>query len=768
MTDILHRPPRLGRALIPALLILMMLTSCSTTRHLEQGQLLLRDVRIDIDQPTADVPLPEDLLSYIGQRPNRRVFGLFYWPLGIYSLSRKGSNAWLDRRLRQWGEAPVIFSPQEAEYSVSTLSTAMYNKGYMRATTTLELDTIAPSKVRAIYHITLGERFSIAHHESFIADSAIRAALFPADTLEAQRLYGSKQYASLLQVGAPLAPELLQAERRRITSILRAQGYWGFREEHIRFEVDTLAGARSSWVHTHIDSTSRVYRIGQVRILHALQEGQPPSDSTSIDSVEVLRGATHRLRPKVLAMRNHIAPGSLYSQDVTSRTYSTLSDLGALRNVSILYRPDSNQSAPTLDVDIITQAERSKEFTADVIGTHSGDNLGIITSLSFAHSNIFGGSERFKLLGRVGYEELKGFTDNHHSYGLEASLSVPGLALPFVGGRLQRPLRGQTTFALSYDYLSRPEFRRDLLSANLSYSWVHARHPALRYTSRLLEVDYMHFGYIGSTFLSSIPEYTRMLSYRDQFVVSTAFTLHYNSAADPRRLSSPWVHNLRLHLQSAGNALYALSSLLKAERDEYGAYSLLNINFAQFVRGELDYSGLYRLGGKNALAYHAAVSAVVPYRNSRMLPVDFRYFSGGSSSVRGWGVRELGPGSMSRDAGTGIFYQVGDIKVDLSLELRLRIARSWELATFVDAGNIWTIRPYEHQPGGHFEAKRFYKELALSTGAGLRWDFDYFIVRLDAGLKLYDPQRASGERWVLGRHSLGSLTALHIALGYPF
>lgn len=749
------------------LLLSILLMGCSTTRHINPGEMLLSHVRIEIDHPSPDLPPAEDLISYIGQRPNRRVFSMLNWPLGIYSLSRKGSNAWIDRRLRQWGEAPVVFDPQEADHSLSNLSVAMYNKGYMRANTTLKLDTISPRKVRATYHIALGERFLISHHESFISDSAIRQALYPADTLEAQRLYGNKQYATLLQVGAPLAPDLLQAERRRITGILRAQGYWDFREEHIRFEVDTLDGPRNSWVHTHIDNTSQVYRIGQVRILHALQ-GRAAADSTTIDGVQILRGATHQLRPKALALRNHISPGSLYSQDATSRTYATLSDLTSLETASIQYRPDSNASVPTLHVDIITESKPSKELTTDIVGTNSGGNLGINASISLMHGNLFGGSERFKLLGRIGYEELKGLAHNHHSYGLEASLSVPGLALPFVGSRMQRPLRGQTTFTLSYDYLSRPEFRRDLLSANLSYSWMHARHPALRYTSRLLEVDYMHFGYMDADFLANIPAYTRMLSYRNQFVVSTAFTLQYSSSADPRRGASAWVHNLRLHLQSAGNVLYALSSLLKAEQDSYGAYSLLNINFAQFVRGEIDYSGLYRLGGKNALAYHAAVSAVVPYRNSQMLPVDFRYFSGGSGSVRGWGVRELGPGSMPREVGSGIFYQVGDLKVDLSMELRLRVARSWELATFVDAGNIWTIRPYDYQPGGHFDIKRFHKELALSTGAGLRWDFDYFIVRLDAGLKLYDPQQPSGQRWVLGRQKLSSLGALHIALGYPF
>lgn len=227
-------------------------------------------------------------------------------------------------------------------------------------------------------------------------------------------------------------------------------------------------------------------------------------------------------------------------------------------------------------------------------------------------------------------------------------------------------------------------------------------------------------------------------------------------------------HNIRFYVQTAGSLLMAYSRLTGAERDARGIYTFAGANILQFLRAELDYSGLYRLGGKNALAYHAALSGVLPYGNSNFLPIDLRYFSGGASSLRGWSARTLGPGSMSRSVGTSIYHQVGDIKLDLSAELRLRFAPSWELALFADAGNIWTARKYSEQVGGNFALDRFYKEIALSSGLGLRWDFDYFLLRLDAGLKLYDPQQAEGERWVFGRQSLGKLLGVHIALGYPF
>lgn len=750
--------------------ILLALTACSTTRYVSDGEYLLRRVRIEIDSITPETPLPSDLLSYVSQRPNERLFGLFDWRIGLYNLSQRHSQGWLSRQLRQWGEPPVIFNSEEAQASLSHLTTALYNRGYLHASASLVVDTISARKVRATYHLSPGERYTIGTHREFVADPVIASLLHPEDTIAQRRDFSDERYTPLIGVGAPLSPDLMQAERRRITQILRNRGHWAFREDQIRFEADTLTGYDDAWVHTIIDTTSSVYHIGRVQMTHALPEQMPTlrTDTTFASGVAVILGDHHRIRPCVLEARNHIHPGSLYSQSATSRTYAALSDLGAVRSIAIQYSVDSLAPRPTLNVDILTIPERSKEISGDLIGTHSGGNLGANASLAFTHNNIFRGAEQLRLQGRVGYEELSGLASDHVSYGGEVTLTFPRLIAPFFPAQRQRNLRGRTALSLSYDYLTRPEFRRNLLSGSWGYSWSHHLRPAFRYTFKLLEVDYMHFGYLDEDFLATVPAYTRMLNYRDQFIVSASLTMNYNSSADYRLSTSRWLHNVRLHLQSAGNTLYGLSSLAGTQRDQYGAFSLMNINFAQFVRGELDYSGLYSLGGKNALAYHAAISAVLPYGNSRVLPIDLRYFAGGSSSVRGWSVRGLGPGSMSPSVGTSIFHQVGDIKLDLSAELRLRVSRSWELATFLDAGNIWTAHRDDAQPGGEFSLERLPREIALSTGLGLRWDFDFFLLRLDAGLKLYDPQAPAGERWAIGRRGIGNLTALHFALGYPF
>ena len=157
-----------------------------------------------------------------------------------------------------------------------------------------------------------------------------------------------------------------------------------------------------------------------------------------------------------------------------------------------------------------------------------------------------------------------------------------------------------------------------------------------------------------------------------------------------------------------------------------------------------------------------------PYGNSQYVPVDLRYFAGGANSLRGWSARSLGPGSMPRSASQSIFDQVGDIKLEMNAEYRMKILGPLQLALFADAGNIWTIRAYQNQPQGNFQWNRFYKEIALSSGLGLRWDFDYFVLRFDVGTKLHDPQVENGHPWVITYQEPKQLLAFNIAIGYPF
>ncbi len=756
---------------ISALLFFLLLSiySCATTRYVGDDEFLLTSVQITHDSLEQNKGIDyEAMKSFLGQRPNKQLFGVIPWNLTLYNMSNLKSKSWLNRLLRRWGEKPVIYSQEDAEYTATKLATVLYNKGYLQANSKIKLDTLAHKKIGLTYQLKAGELYEISKHKEFVKDKQIDSLLHPLDSLNNEEEYPNEKYTSFLRVGTPLSSDNMQRERHRISRILRNRGYYDFKDEDIYFKVDTTSSIKDVWVYTVLDSTYQQHHIGEISVWQNIIPKQSFFNSEKRQGIHFYRNKKRWLRPNVLAKRILFHKGDLYSAEQTSRTYSALMDLQSNSSVSINYSKDTTALSPTLNCDIITTIEPNKEFMLELVGTHSDGNLGANTAFGFKHNNLFHGSEELSVLFRVGYENLSDNTRDHLSYGFETSLSLPRVFLPILYKSKNIRTKASTNLNFIYDYQYRPEFSRNLFSFNWGYSWSLFNSPKIKHQLKLAEIDYMKFAYIDRQFYSEMPDITRMLFYRDQFVLGGSYTFNYSSLAgkSPRYANS--IHNVRLHLQSAGNILRGISSILGSKQDRYGAYALMNINYAQFVRTEIDYSALFRLNTKNAIATHFATQVVFPYGNSRILPIDLRYFSGGANSMRGWGIRSLGPGSMTKKKGNNIFFQSGDIKLDMSLEYRKRISSSFELATFLDAGNIWTIYPYKAQENGNFSFDRFYKEIALSTGLGLRWDFSYFLLRFDMGMKLYDPQEPMKKRWVFRDKSLKDLCAFHFALGYPF
>jgi outer membrane protein assembly factor BamA len=227
---------------------------------------------------------------------------------------------------------------------------------------------------------------------------------------------------------------------------------------------------------------------------------------------------------------------------------------------------------------------------------------------------------------------------------------------------------------------------------------------------------------------------------------------------------------VRFNIETAGNLLYGLSELLKSSKNDDGQYKVGNIAFAQYVKGDVDYVKSFRLDTRNSIVFHTALGIAYPYANSTVLPFEKRYFSGGANSVRGWSVRRLGPGSFrSTDKNIDFINQSGDIKLDANVEYRTHLFWKLNGALFVDAGNIWTIRAYDEQPGGEFRFDKFYKQIAVAYGLGFRFDFDYFILRFDGGMKALNPVYESGrDRYPVMHPQFSRDFAFHFAVGYPF
>ena len=312
---------------------------------------------------------------------------------------------------------------------------------------------------------------------------------------------------------------------------------------------------------------------------------------------------------------------------------------------------------------------------------------------------------------------------------------------------------------------NRPEFYRRVFSTAWRYRWAEPRHH-LNWRIDLLDLNYVYMPWISPTFkkdyLDDADNRNAILryNYEDLFIMKIGFGITYNNGIDA----------MRANIETAGNLLNGAAKAFGLKKNGEGQYTLFNIAYAQYAKFDFDYTHLMQFDKRNALALHAGFGIAYPYGNSRVLPFEKRYFSGGANSVRGWGVRELGPGKFrGTDGRIDFINQTGDLKLDLNAEYRTSLFWKFQGAFFVDAGNIWTLRSYEEQPGGQFKLDEFYKQIAVAYGLGIRLNFDYFILRFDMGMKAMNPAYENEqEHWAIIHPRLSRDFAFHFAVGFPF
>ena len=228
-------------------------------------------------------------------------------------------------------------------------------------------------------------------------------------------------------------------------------------------------------------------------------------------------------------------------------------------------------------------------------------------------------------------------------------------------------------------------------------------------------------------------------------------------------------YSIRFNIESSGNLLYGLSHLFNAKRNDSHQYTLMNIAYAQYVKTDFNFAKSFMIDERNSIVFHVGAGVAFPYGNSRILPFEKRYFSGGANSVRGWSVRSLGPGSYRGD-GYSMDYvnHTGDIKLDLNLEYRTYLFWKLNGAVFIDAGNIWNMKSQGIHSEGVFKFNRFYKQLAVAYGLGIRFDLDFLILRFDGGMKAVNPMYTGRDRFPVISPDFKRDFAFHFAVGYPF
>lgn len=761
--------PKLKHILLGAT-ALVAAASCSTTKHVADGELLLNRARIEIVDSTGELK-STDFVNFLRQKPNSRTLGVAPMRLHTFSLSGRDSTKWYNRWLQRIGEAPVIYSQSMTDASSRQLHQALVNLGYMHPS--VEVDTIHPSpkKINVEYRIKPGQPLLLGN-----------ITLECEDTLAGCYVKESMN-KTLLKSGNNLDLTVLDAERTRIVSFLRNNGYYEFAKDRIMFIADTIAN------NNRTDLTLRIigenHRRFTIRRVIFQPDYSPGVQAAGLDIVPygnifIIKDAEHPksyVSPAILQSNNWIVAGRPYSAREFERTYQSLSRLGIIRSVSAALEP---VSPGELDAVIRLSRNSLQGVSVELEGTNSEGDLGAGIGVTYQHRNLFSGSETLTLKGRGSYESLsgnlEGLINNHYTEAAaEIALSFPKLVAPFLSASYKRNMLASTELALNGNYQERPEYTRIIAGAAWKYRWDNPRRTNRR-TFDLLDISYVFLPRSTINFLDEVAGSNPLLrySYEDHFIMRMGYSAFLTNKLTvnplPGSQTVPAQHliwTFRGSAEVAGNLLYAISNIIGQHRSD-GAYKIFGTQYAQYAKGEADYMIARHFSRRTSLAFRIGAGVAVPYGNSSMVPFEKRFYAGGANSVRGWGVRTLGPGRYdSRNNVSDFINQCGDIRLDINLEARCKLFWVLEGALFIDGGNVWTIRNYETQPGGLFRFNSFYKELAWGYGIGLRLDFTYFLLRLDLGMKAYNPAM-NQEPWPLTHPNWHRDATFHFSVGYPF
>lgn len=761
----------------------MLLTACSTTKHVPEGKYLLDDVKINITDKDKDTPLKSaEMMNYLRQIPNHKVLGGLRLQLAFYNLSGKDSTNWFNKWVRRVGSAPVIYDPSLTEASVKQLSTALANKGYMNSTVTVDtVGNLDKKRMKVTYNVTFGQ----PHYVSSISYN------IPNDTLRELILADSAQF--LVKQNSVFDRNLLDEERQGISERLRSKGYFAFNKEYITFTADTAAGEKNvnltmNLMRPYLSESMPYYtshRPFYVRNVTFVTSYNPATmhNSTDFDEKDlvwhndyrIFYGDDRYLRASVLEESCFISPGKQYNSKDVDRTYEAFGRLGIVKFVNIELVPVGEIDGKIwLDAYVLLSRTKPQTASVSLEGTNSEGDFGFGVGLGYQHRNVFKGSEILNAKFKASYESLSGdlsgfINDNYSEYQAELGIRYPKFKAPFLKRSFKQKILAQTEFALNFNYQERPEYTRVIAGAGWRYLWSE-RTNKTRHTFNLMDLNYVNLPKSKSSFIENISNPLLRYSYEDHLIMRMGYSYYHSNKKEAnmmRKLYQPDVYTIRVATETAGNLLYGISNLIGQDKED-GTYKVVGINYSQYFKVDADYSFTHSFNPKSSLAFHVGVGAAMPYGNSKVLPFEKRFYAGGANSVRGWGVRTLGPGSyFATNSVNSFIYQCGDIRLDLNLEYRAKLFWVLELGAFIDAGNIWTIREYEDQPGGVFKFNKFYEQIALSYGLGIRMDFTYFLLRLDVGMKAHNP--ASGqERWPLLHPDWGRDSAFHFSVGYPF
>lgn len=772
-----HRCFKSSSTVLMAVVIALVLAgACSTTRRLGEDEILYTGIKSIKINPTGDEKLPAPLVDELKQdvavKPSNPIpftttqspipYGL--WVYNNWNDSAGGLYGWLYRRLVS---QPVLISDVRADMRMKLVEQTLADNGYFGSTASYEVvpDPKNDKKAKMAYTFDVSSPYRIDTIEYFNR---------PTDKIEGF-IDSLAKKNPWFQKGAVFCVDSLSSLRVEVANNLRNRGYYYFRPEYLQFLADTFMTPHA--VAIRLDFAENMPKVALHKyttrnIVTILQRneiygpGKPDTLHTDRGELIIMRPQNVRknLIPECITFRR----GRVFSVRDMDRTQTRLARLGIFSNIQIQpVLADSSSSNPQMDVFITCRYDRPMEASIELnASSKSNSYIGPGLTASFQHNNLFGGAEKLNVSLTADYEWQTGRDRsnvfNSYEFGLQTSLAFPRLLAPKFIPRSKRDLNW-TTVSLGGSVLNRPKyFMLAEFNLGITYEWRATRHAVNSFTP--FKLSYNKLIRTTESFDSVMAMNPAVaLSFESRFIPQMSYTYTYDRWMERERNNQITFTGTVIE---AGNVFDAIYDLAKVK----GKKMLFGTPFSQFVKGQVQLIWNHRIFPKQDQWWVSRVllGAAHAYGNAKEVPYSEQFYIGGANSIRAFTVRSIGPGSYQapRDLVNGYFDQTGTFKFEFNTEYRFPIFGDLHGAAFIDTGNIWLLKNDPLRPGGKLNGKTFLKDLALGTGAGLRYDLGMMVVRVDVGYGLHTPYSNGTPHYfnVPFKHAF----AVHLALGYPF
>lgn len=778
------------------------LLACSSTSALKEGQQLftgLKPIEYSNYEKSgyADTTMLE-MENVLASAPNGALFGSSYyrtpfpvrlWIWNAFSQSEGGVAKWITKA---FGSKPKLMSNVNPQLRAQVAENQLDKYGYFNGKVTYDVVTDNnPKKAKVAYHVDMGHLWTL---------DTVKYLGFPN---EGQQLIDSTRNLAVICTGSPFNISKLEQERQRITRLFRNNGYYFYKNGYASYLADTLGTPGKAEVRLimadSIDTMAlRKWYIGHVKFNFKRNFMEELKDSFVRGKLEFYyNGRKMPIRAGVVLKDLKLFPNRLYKIENEEAAKNHLQAMGLFSYTSIQFSPrlSSNDRVlvndscvslcDTLDATIDLVFDKPYDFyiEANAKGKTTG-RVGPELVIGLTKRNAFKGGEKLDINLHGSYEwqtiQQEGAKSTHinsYEYGSDISLSFPRIITPwnmfrtmaqnerrFRAGRFPRSFYGTptTTIKTSMNVLNRASyFRRHVVSGELTYNWSTSSQHHHSFSPLVLSYEYMNAR--TAAFDSVLAKHPYLqISMRDQFVPKMSYTYTYNSPLNYRHPIT-WSTTV----SEAGNVL-ATGYLIAGKKWNDKDKQMFKNPFAQFLKLETDFVKYWKLTEKSTLVGHLNAGVVWSYGNTEKAPYYEQFYVGGANSIRAFNVRSIGPGKFApTNSKFSYIDQTGDIKFVANLEYRPRIWGDLYGAIFLDMGNVWNIHEEEYSENGKFYARNFFKQMAVGTGVGVRYDMGMFVIRLDWGLGLHLPYE-TGKNGFYNIHRFKDSHSFHFAVGYPF